>query len=56
LSLAVRTAVPRDFFGALVAVVLAGGAATTLYLVLARFLRLSEITQLLAMITARARK
>ncbi len=56
LSLTVRTAVPKDVLGALVAVVLAGGGATALYLVLARFFRVSELTQLLAMITARARR
>jgi hypothetical protein len=42
--------------GALVTVVLAGGGATTLYLLLARFLRVSELTELLAMITARTRR
>jgi putative peptidoglycan lipid II flippase len=56
LWLTVRTAVPKDVLGALVTVVLAGGGATALYLVLARFFRVSELTQLLAMITARARR
>jgi putative peptidoglycan lipid II flippase len=56
LSLTVRTTVPKDVLGALVTVVLAGGGATALYLVLARFFRVSELTQLLAMITARARR
>ena len=56
LSVTVRTAVPRDALGALVTVVLAGGGATTLYLVLARFFRVSELTQLLAMITSLARR
>jgi putative peptidoglycan lipid II flippase len=56
LSLTVRTAVPKDVLGALVTLVLAGGGATALYLVLARLFRVSELTQLLAMITARARR
>jgi putative peptidoglycan lipid II flippase len=56
LSLAARTVVPKNVLGALVTVVLAGGGATTLYLLLARFLRVSELTELLAMITARTRR
>ena len=47
---------PKDVLGALVTVVLAGGGATTLYLVFARFFRVSLLTRLLAIITERARR
>jgi putative peptidoglycan lipid II flippase len=56
LSLIARTAVPKDVLGALGTVVLAGSGAITLYLLLARFLRVSELTELLAMIMLRTRR
>jgi putative peptidoglycan lipid II flippase len=56
LSLAARTAVPAGVLGALVTVVLAGGSAVALYLVLARYLRISELADLLSLVTARRRR
>jgi putative peptidoglycan lipid II flippase len=55
LSLAARTTLPQDVLGALATVVLAGGGAVTLYLLLARFFGVKELTELLAVMTARIR-
>lgn len=51
-SIAARTAVPSGAVGALATVVLAGGAAATLYLLLARVLDVSELTALLAVLAS----
>jgi len=55
-SLAARTAVPENVLGALATVVLAGGGAAAVYLLLARFFGVSELTKLLAVMTARMRR
>jgi putative peptidoglycan lipid II flippase len=54
-SLAARTALPKDVLGALGTVVLAGGGGVTLYLLLARLFGVRELTELLAVMTARIR-
>jgi putative peptidoglycan lipid II flippase len=48
LSLAARAVVPAGTIGTLTAVVLAGCAAVSVYLLLARLLRVTELTELLA--------
>jgi putative peptidoglycan lipid II flippase len=55
-SLAARTALPAGVLGALATVVLAGGGAVTLYLLLARLFGVRELTELLAAMTARIRR
>jgi putative peptidoglycan lipid II flippase len=55
LSLAARTVLGENLIGALAAVVLAGGSAVAIYLLLARFFEISELAALLAMMRARIR-
>jgi putative peptidoglycan lipid II flippase len=55
-ALAAATVLPPGPLGALVAVTLAGAAALLLYLFLARVFRVSELTGLLATVTARLRR
>jgi putative peptidoglycan lipid II flippase len=55
-SLAARTALPEGVLGALATVVLAGGGAVTLYLLLARLFGVRELRELLAAMTARIRR
>jgi putative peptidoglycan lipid II flippase len=56
LSLAARTVLRDDVFGALAAVVLAGGGALGLYLLLARLFEVSELRALLAAMRSRIRR
>jgi putative peptidoglycan lipid II flippase len=56
LSLAAAAVVPGGPLGALVAVAVAGGVAAVLYLLLARVFRVTELTDLLATVTARLRR
>jgi putative peptidoglycan lipid II flippase len=55
-SLAARAVLPEGTLGALVTVAVAGGAALPLYLLLARALRVTELTDLIATATARLRR
>jgi putative peptidoglycan lipid II flippase len=55
-TLAVRTTLPEDVYGALATVVLAGGGAVLLYLLLARLFRVRELTAMLAVLTSRIRR
>jgi len=56
LSLAVRTALPAGVFSAVIVVVLAGGGAVTVYLLLARLLKVRELTAVIAVIASRIRR
>ena len=56
LSLAASAVLPGGPLGALVTVAVAGGAAVVLYLLLARVFRVTELTDLLATVTARLRR
>jgi putative peptidoglycan lipid II flippase len=56
LSLAARTVLRDDVLGALATVVLAGGGAVGLYLLLARLFEVSELTALLAAMRSRLRR
>jgi putative peptidoglycan lipid II flippase len=56
ISLAAATVLPGGSLGALVTVTVAGGAAVLLYLLLARVFRVTELTDLLATVTARLRR
>jgi putative peptidoglycan lipid II flippase len=55
-SLGARAVLPAGTLGALVTVALAGGAALPIYLLLARSLRVTELTGLIATATARLRR
>jgi putative peptidoglycan lipid II flippase len=55
-SLAARTAVPKDVLGALATVVLAGGGAVAVYVLLGRLFRVRELTELLVALSARIRR
>ncbi len=55
-SLTAAAVLPAGPLGALVTVALAGGAALPLYLLLARAFRVTELTELLATVTARLRR
>jgi putative peptidoglycan lipid II flippase len=56
LSLAARAVLGDDLIGALATVVVAGGGAVALYLLLARFLEVSEVAALLALLRSRIRR
>jgi putative peptidoglycan lipid II flippase len=56
LSLVVRATLPDDVVGALATVVLGGGCAVALYLLLARLFEVRELTALIAVMASRLRR